>query len=665
MQVMKWKMIGIFFLFIGFGAQAFTLGPEQRLSYTQGSSWCPDVCISGTSIHIVWMDFYASPDSDIYYIRSDNLGLSWNAVQPLLTGDFHTVSPRIIADGDTLYLAYSASMQDYSQIKLLRSQDGGVSWGPEIQVSNTSGESRFPNILLGQDGRLHLAWMDNSAGFAQGNYCYSSDQGNTWSAMEIFGDYGVDTESSPLIETESGALLAAVRSSRSGYPWPGWPPFCISLYRRNANGWLAHPIALSETLPTTYNNTYEQTLQTDAQGNIHATWLANDQGCNLFHRVSSDGGYTWSEPHRISDFAGSHPMPEIWNSGAKKVVSRSSSEIWCVFNSFWNVGIEANRRRGDLYLACSTDGGLTWQSPQQITFSGHAREPQIFKISDTQLGVVWCDDRDDVRPDHTNYGDEIYFRTIDFPATSYHSPRIFGAGWWLTGVSESSGGTLQIVAYITDPDGPGDITRVELAYDDQPLGVFLEPGGGDMGFDPDSGMYGLQWQIEPGTIASGLYNIEIQAEDASGNLSRWPSLEIYDSSAVAPYTSTGFIPVISPSVDPDAAPVMLAGYWDTYLSEADGGVLTITAFFNDLRENYYWPITVELAYAGMPTGIFLNDEGPEGGVGDFVADDDQYTWRTNIPPGALDSLAGTYPFTLIVTDSVDNQTEWPFLAVWE
>ncbi len=123
--------------------------------------------------------------------------------------------------------------------------------------------------------------------------------------------------------------------------------------------------------------------------------------------------------------------------------------------------------------------------------------------------------------------------------------------------------------------------------------------------------------------------------------SPWPTPEPTETPAP---TATATIP-IAPSI-------LFAGYWDTYISSANGGNLDIIAYtmrgFYDVRD-------VELYYLGIPTGLILP----------LDINIDYLFWLKDmlIEPGAPQ---GEYLFTLIASDYLSvTSNPWPYLVVPE
>lgn len=106
-----------------------------------------------------------------------------------------------------------------------------------------------------------------------------------------------------------------------------------------------------------------------------------------------------------------------------------------------------------------------------------------------------------------------------------------------------------------------------------------------------------------------------------------------------------------------SAPViMMAGYMDTDISWRYGGIFRMLAWVWDVENDVE---TVEIYYEGLPTGVFLYDDGNNG---DFEAGDSLFGLSIEIPPQTL--TPGDYQLELRAFDSMDNASDlWPYLTI--
>ena len=102
--------------------------------------------------------------------------------------------------------------------------------------------------------------------------------------------------------------------------------------------------------------------------------------------------------------------------------------------------------------------------------------------------------------------------------------------------------------------------------------------------------------------------------------------------------------------------IMMAGYMDTDLSFKDGGTFQMLAYVTDDDSAVQ---NVEIYWEGMPTGVYLKDDGSQG---DFGINDDLWGLQLEIAPETLP--AGEYMFELRAEDTDGHLSDlWPYLTI--
>jgi hypothetical protein len=250
-------------------------------------------------------------------------------------------------------------------------------------------------------------------------------------------------------------------------------------------------------------------------------------------------------------------------------------------------------------------------------------------------------------------------------------PVIGMAGFGNTDYRLSTGGTLQILAWVTDPDENIENVYVKLGGEII-LELFDDGQSGDFG--AGNGIYGLYMELPPVSLpedeSMGLNRLQLQivAYDSDGLSSYvWPFFTVeHGHRHEYEWTSApGWWDTIqsddsyeNQAVPPSERPrIFMAGFMDTRIRSSSGGQFTMLAFTtSDL------PIaTVELYYHGLPTGVMLYDDGLNG---DFASGNDVFGLSFYVEPGAL--APGNYPFQLRATDVSGTQSDlWPYLTVNE
>ncbi len=257
-------------------------------------------------------------------------------------------------------------------------------------------------------------------------------------------------------------------------------------------------------------------------------------------------------------------------------------------------------------------------------------------------------------------------------------PFINLAGYYMTHVTQAEGGTLNLIAWVTDENN--DVDYVELMYQGAPLDprMYLVDDGAHGDFDPGDNIYGMEIPVGPG-IPSGLeVLLMLQAYDQFGHITAlWPFLEVWEPATskagcerYASYMNAEIAikhefdfkrlmdEAISGKAATDAPKILLAGYMTTTLYTDIGGNITLLAAVIDPQGD---TSSVELYFDHMPTGIALLDNGTQG---DFGPGDNVYGWQFFLPGNTFTE------FTRILLEikAIDNQgnesTIWPYFKVY-
>jgi hypothetical protein len=286
--------------------------------------------------------------------RSDDGGLVWGPMVNIHDRSEFADKASIQSDGNgTIYATYSAAGPDAPRnMKIIttRSVDGGATWGPSSVLVN--GLNPFaPAVAARPNGTAHIVWWAPvSAVLPGGNIMASSstDRGATWGApVRVNSVAG------------SAVFYGGDYPNRIPYPWPG----------------------------------------TNSGGSLFVAWADKGKGeYNIVVARSDDGGTTWSAPVQVNDVdAGDQWMA---------VLAVDPNDV---LHAAW---FDARTGNINLYYANSRDGGRTWSTNLRIT----TRETpsNLFSLGE-YLGlaadrngaahIVWTDGRDG--------GSAIYYARTD------------------------------------------------------------------------------------------------------------------------------------------------------------------------------------------------------------------------------------------------------------
>ncbi len=243
------------------------------------------------------------------------------------------------------------------------------------------------------------------------------------------------------------------------------------------------------------------------------------------------------------------------------------------------------------------------------------------------------------------------------------SPKLMLAGYWNSSLSPVNDGLVSIFCYV-DESYPAN---VEIIYDGEPTGSFLPQ-------HPDIPQVFHLQDIPVGPMgAASRHLFELRASDLAGNISSvWPYLTVNYASTESSGSAASGLQKISEALSsfvklegwnivspfPDYGPqIMAAGWWNSGITEMNGGTLIPMAYVFDamgasnVRD-------VELLYSHRTTGFKLMDDG---GPNDFNPDDGIFAASTELPAG----IPGGRYFFQLQAENKQNITSglWPYLEV--
>ncbi|NOU45762.1 MAG: T9SS type A sorting domain-containing protein [Bacteroidales bacterium] len=153
-------------------------GTDTRLTNNAADSWNPTVSVSGSAVHVAWYDF-RDGNWEIYYKRSANGGLSWDAEKRLTTNTAVSRYPSVASSGSNVYVVWHDDRNGTYESYYKSSADGGLNWGADTRLSNSSAGSFYPSIAV-SGAVLQVVWFDQRDGNYEIYYKRSTDGGLSW-----------------------------------------------------------------------------------------------------------------------------------------------------------------------------------------------------------------------------------------------------------------------------------------------------------------------------------------------------------------------------------------------------------------------------------------------------------------------------------------------------
>jgi len=371
-------MIAILGLFLFAQTTQAQWTPAIRLTWNSGSSWGQTVAVdfSGNP-HVVWSDDTPG-NSEIYYAKSTDGGVTWPNGQRITWTSGSSGSPVIAVDSSgNPHVVWSDYTPGNSEIFYKKSTDGGATWIANRRLTWTSGYSYDPVIAIDLSGNPHVVWVDNTPGNYEIYYTKSTDEGVSWTTRKR------------LTWTSGSSGNVDIGVDSSGYLHVVWeddtPGFTEIYYKKSKDGGATWTTTKRLTW-TWWGDSRQPAIAIDSSDNLHLVWNDDTPGNEeLYYKKSTDGGASWTPNKRLTWSA--------HNSYNQAIAVDSSGQPHVVWED-----IMAGYY-GLLYIK-STDGGATWTFPQRVTGSME-NSPDMASDSYDNLHVVYY-----------NYGEnaEIYYQ---------------------------------------------------------------------------------------------------------------------------------------------------------------------------------------------------------------------------------------------------------------
>jgi hypothetical protein len=274
---------------------------DMRLTDDPAISGLPSILLHDTIIHVCWYDTRAGMNNfEIYYKRSTDAGVTWSADTRLTYDPAISWYQSIAFTNQNLHVVWRETRDGNYDIFYKRSSDQGMTWGPDTNLTQASGSSETPCITV-IGSILHVLWFDNRDGGAyEIYYKRSSDQGVTWEPdVRITNDPGVSF--GPCAVTKDSIIHVIWQDSRDG----NWELY----YKRSVDyGSTWGP----DTRLTYASETSESPSVVASASNIHVVWWDNRDGnYEIYYKVTTDQGLIWSSDTRLTNDGSWSQFPHI------------------------------------------------------------------------------------------------------------------------------------------------------------------------------------------------------------------------------------------------------------------------------------------------------------------------------------------------------------------
>jgi len=283
-----------------------TWGPDTRLTNDAGMSLGPSVAVSGSEVHVVWEDD-RTMDTEVYHKLSTDNGATWGPDVLVTSVAGGQGMPTVAVIGGYVHVAWvDFTMMGNTEIYYGRSTDCGVTWETPSQMSYAAGFSVNPSICA-HESNVHIAWHDTRFGWWNNEVYYkrSTNDGVTWGAETRLTE---DT-------TFSNLPSIAVSGNNVHVAWEEMRDGNFEMYHKhstdNGQTW-----SVDERLTNDGADSHAPSLAASGS-NLHLVWLDNRDGNDeVYYLTSTDAGASWSGDTRLTNDPAASQSPSVAASGA-------------------------------------------------------------------------------------------------------------------------------------------------------------------------------------------------------------------------------------------------------------------------------------------------------------------------------------------------------------
>ncbi len=260
---------------------------DVRLSHTTTSSMNPCIAVLGLNVHVVWQD---GRDGEIYYKQSTDGGLTWGADIRLTNNSSPSSFPSLAVSAAALQLVWSDDRSGgIGEIYYKRSTNGGLNWESDVRLTNDPGVSSYPSVAV-SGTYVHVVWSDDRSGTPQIFYKRSSDEGVTWEPdVQLTNNPGFSS-SFPCISASDSVVHVVWYDNRDGN-------FEI-YYKRSSDAGTNWGVEkrFTQNPAVSYNPSISA-----SDSNAVIIWVdTRDGNREIYYKNSKDGGINWSQEARLT-----------------------------------------------------------------------------------------------------------------------------------------------------------------------------------------------------------------------------------------------------------------------------------------------------------------------------------------------------------------------------
>lgn len=376
------------YLVVSFKLTLISCEVDEYLNYDSesklGEIKSLDVFANNGILHVLFADEDKEGNqSFLRYIKSEDNGNSWSkptqvdegSLEPYARGrgtDFH-----IAANENNLvavWMAKGSGFMGRGPLVTAYSNDCGTSWKPGENPTDDRSDTdhSFIDITADNNGNFHTIWLDKRNGKTKGLYSATSiNNGKTWMKNRIVDSASCDCCWNVIVTDTIGNLFSLYRDLNPR-------DMSLSISKDGGDSWKRLGYVgkfdwdfvgcphVGGGLATTLKNGKTQ---------LHSlVWTGKEDMTGLYYLQSRKNLKAWSKPQKLGSNTARFPDIAVNDNG--KLIT-----VWDDYKEGESVIIQS----------LSTDNGITWSEPKQISILG--RNPTHARVvaNNESFHVFWTE----------------------------------------------------------------------------------------------------------------------------------------------------------------------------------------------------------------------------------------------------------------------------------